>query len=177
MDLGVSDERKLLSHHDLENYLTPLFGSRWPNPHRFVLVSATKRLASTSHISVGYAEGPEPEDLLGWDQFTSELDGGLNTNPNRKTMLRGELERTARPLPPCGPVEVRLAFRCSSKRNWTSLWKPTGDCMGPVLGATREAGFNPKDDRIVSLAHHLEVDDNLKNALLVGMWWRWQGAP
>jgi len=169
MEVAVSDERKLLTHHDLENYLTPLFGSRWLSPSRFVLVSATKRVGGASRISVGYAIGPEVDDLSEWDRFTHVLDGGLNTN--RKTALRDELAVTAAPLP-AGPVDVRLAWRCSSKRNWVSLWKPTGDCMGPVLGTTRVAGFNPQDDRIVSLAHHREVDDALNHAIHVGMWWR-----
>jgi hypothetical protein len=169
MEIAVSDQRRVLTHHDLENYLNPLFGSRWLDSSKFVLVSATKRVGGASRISIGFAEGPEQEDLAGWNHFSKRLDAGLNTN--RKTMLRDELAVSAQELPP-GPVEVRLGWRCSSRRNWTSLWKPTGDCMGPVLGTTRSIGFNPRDDRIVSLAHHREVDDALKNALDVGMWWR-----
>ena len=48
--------------------------------------------------------------------------------------------------------------------------------QGPVVGTTRSIGFNPRDDRIVALAHHREVDEALKNALDVGMWWHPHGA-
>ena len=50
MEIAVSDQRRLLTHHDLENYLTPLFGSRWLDSGKFVLVSATKRVGGLSHI-------------------------------------------------------------------------------------------------------------------------------
>jgi hypothetical protein len=174
MEIAVSDAARLLNHHDLENYLTPLFGTRWLNPSRFVLVTAAKRVGGVNRITVGYAAGPMPEHLPGWYNFSTVLDGGL-TVKRRKLAVRDELAKCTRPLQP-GPVELRLAWRCSSRRNWTSLWKPTGDTMGPVLGTTRDAGFHPQDDRIVSLALHREIDDALKNTVHVGMWWRSQNA-
>jgi hypothetical protein len=170
MEVGVRDPQKLLIHHDLENYLTPLFGPTWLDPDKFVLVTARKGVRSTSSIVVGLATGPAIEDLVGWYSFATTLDGGFSRK-TRKTGLRDALAASAQPLPP-GPVEVRLAWRCSSKRNWVSLWKPTGDTMGPILGESRSMGFHPQDDRIVSLALHREIDDSLKNALHVGLWWR-----
>ena len=53
------------------------------------------------------------------------------------------------------------------------LWKPTGDTMGPVLGEDPSRGdFNPFDDRITSLAMHLNVDDSIGWGVDVGMWWQ-----
>lgn len=147
MEVGVSDGRKLLVHHDLENYLTPLFAARWLDSSRFALVTATKRIGGTSRIAVGYAGDPVIEDMGGWYSFTTMLDGGFGKK-SRKIGLRDELAASTQPLS-TGPVEVRLAWRCSSKRNWVSLWKPTGDTMGPFLGTSRNTGFNPQDDRIV----------------------------
>ncbi len=174
MKIGVSDAQRLLTHNDLENYLTPLFGVRWLDPTRFVFVSASKRVGGVSRIEVGYAAGPMSDTLSGWCTFSTVLDGGLSEK-RRKLALRDEIAKGVQPLQP-GPVEVRLAWRCSSKRNWTSLWKPTGDTMGPVLETTREAGFNPQDDRIVSLDLHREIDDALGNSIHLAMWWRSQGV-
>ena len=36
-----------------------------------------------------------------------------------------------------------MAFRCSLRRNWVWLWKPTGDALAPVLGFTNLGKFIP----------------------------------
>jgi hypothetical protein len=66
-----------------------------------------------------------------------------------------------------------LAWRCSARRNWSALWKPTGDAMGPVLGvANPDRPYHLNDDRIVDLELHRNIDDTLGNDVEVGMWWR-----
>ena len=55
LDVDVEDPTRLLRHYDLENYLTPLFGSRWLPASRFVLVSARKFVGGGSHIAWGVA--------------------------------------------------------------------------------------------------------------------------
>jgi hypothetical protein len=170
LDVGLLDQSKLLSHHDLENYLTPLFGRQCLDPNRFVLVLARKRIGRPSRIRVGYVVGPVIQDLSTWHSFETQLACGV-TSGEHKASLRDQIE-SATNLLPDGPVEVRMGWRCSSKRNWTNLWKPTGDVMGPILGATRSEGFNPRDDRIVALELQREVDDRLQNALQLGLWWR-----
>src|SRR5512138_2158493 len=42
LDVDVQKPEYLLKHHDLENYLTPLFGMKRLEPSRFVLVTARK---------------------------------------------------------------------------------------------------------------------------------------
>jgi len=170
LEVGVRDRNKLLSHHDLENYLTPLFGRQCLDPNRFTLVRASKRVGGPSRIRVGYANGPVIQDLSTWHSFETQLDCGL-TSGERKASLRDQI-RSGAELLPDRPVGVRMGWRCSSKRNWTTLWKPTGDVMGPILGVTRNEGFNPRDDRIVALEFQREVDDRLQNALQLGLWWR-----
>src|SRR5690349_15386905 len=44
LEVGVPNRNQLLLHHDLENYLTPLFGRRCLDPTRFALVRASKRV-------------------------------------------------------------------------------------------------------------------------------------
>ena len=38
-------------------------------------------------------------------------------------------------VPSTGPVEVQIAYRLSSLRNWAALWKPTIDAMGATLAS------------------------------------------
>jgi hypothetical protein len=83
-----------------------------------------------------------------------------------------------------GDVAVQLAWHCLSgrnwrqPRNWSALWKPTGDAMGPILGpvhaqdASNKRRFNPDDHRIVALGLHLNIDEKMEYDVEVGMWWR-----
>jgi hypothetical protein len=74
---------------------------------------------------------------------------------------------------PPGPARVRVAWRCASRRNWCTLWKPTGDAMGPVLGcANPQRPYHLEDDRIIDLEFHRNIDDTLGHDVEVGMWWR-----
>lgn len=111
----------------------------------------------------------------GWHHFSHAAGSGSEAK-RWKEGLRSALARAgARQLPP-GPVEVHLAWRCSPIRNWTNLWKPTGDTMGPVLGETRRRGFDPADDRIVVLGLHVNPDPEMVYEVDVGMWWRSRGS-
>lgn len=93
--------------------------------------------------------------------------------PAWKQQLFDGLVADGATISPSGPMEVRLAWRCSKQRNWTNLWKLTGDAMGPVLGISNPAKpFNPDDDRIVDLQMHLNVDDAVGYDVDVGVWWR-----
>lgn len=51
LDVDVQDPQRLLRHYDLENYLTPLFGSRCLPSSRFMLVSAKKYVGGGSRIN------------------------------------------------------------------------------------------------------------------------------
>jgi len=171
MDIDAEEPGRLLHHHDLENYLTPVVSHLGAD--RFQLVSARKRVGGGSQLLVGSVR---PVDQLaaseGWEHFACCAGAGTQTK-GWKANLRAALA-ASRPeglLP--GPVEVHLAWRCSPRRNWVWLWKPTLDAMGPVLGEPDPQNpFNPADDRVVYLALHCSVDAMAGHSVDVEMWWR-----
>ena len=171
LDVDVEEPDRLLRHYDLENYLTPLFEKPGLPPERFALVSARKKVGDGSRIVCGPAEQGTAE-TGDWSHFSANAGSGTDKPVWKEGLAKRLAESSPTPLPP-GPAAVRLAWRCSSRRNWTMLWKPTGDAMGPVLGvADPRQPFNPNDDRIVDLELHRVVDDSLGHDVIVGMWWR-----
>lgn len=173
LTVDVIEPTRLHKHYDLENYLTPLFGSRVLPARRFAFVRATKRVGGGSSIRCGRAKLLDGNAVGGgWHHYSMRTSISATTT-QWKTTVRAGLE-TSQPAPvPPGPARVRLAWRCSGERNWTGLWKPTGDVMGPVLGCDDpRKPFAPRDDRITDLELHLGVDESLRWDVIVGMWWR-----
>ncbi len=71
-----------------------------------------------------------------------------------------------------------IRFGVSSQRNWSALWKPAIDALGPVLGIQDLIKpFRPDDDRIVDLALHRPIDDALGNDVDIEAWWPQAVAP
>ncbi|HEY2412992.1 MAG TPA: hypothetical protein VGI40_12150 [Pirellulaceae bacterium] len=167
--IGVSDPKTLLIACDLENYLFPLFGTKWLPPGRFALVRATKQVGVQHRIAIGTAFAQQPI-LTDWQHAEIDAGAGHTTKP-WKQRIRDKLAANCAPLP-AGPATVQIVFRCSPQRNWTTLWKPAGDCMGPILGECRNYGFNPCDDRITELDLHKAIDDDCGNDVEIHYWWR-----
>lgn len=74
-------------------------------------------------------------------------------------------------------VVLDLGFVVSSLRNWTTLWKPTIDALGPLLGTSAsEAPWAPRarDDRIVELGLHRTTDNSVGYDVVIRAWWRGQ---
>jgi hypothetical protein len=70
-------------------------------------------------------------------------------------------------------VAVCIRLGVSSRRNWSELWKPAIDALGPVLGIRDPRyPFRPDDDRIVDLELHRNIDESLENDVIVDIWWR-----
>jgi hypothetical protein len=161
MDIDVRKPDRLLRHHDVENYLAPVV--RHLGVNRFVLVSATKRVGGGSQLLIGMAELISMDtDLASWSHFSCAAGNRADASP-WKIGLRTALAAEHPQVLPPGSVAVQLAWRCSQRRSWMQLWKPTGDAMGPVLGEPDPRNpFNPADDRIGFLQLHRNV----------GMWWR-----
>jgi hypothetical protein len=167
VDVKLTDH--LLRFHDLENYLFPLFRTGCFRPGDFVLVSGLKRVGGGSTLEVGVAESMDNSELSSWIHFWCAPGSGAQTRAwkerIRSNLLAREFGRLAD-----GPVAVHVAWRAAAKRNWTWLWKPTGDAMGPILGESRP--YNPRDDRIVDLHLHWDPDDTIGHDVHVSLWWR-----
>jgi hypothetical protein len=172
LDTDVQDSARLLRHYDLENYLTPLFGARWLPPSKFVLVSARKYVGGGSRIACGIAKPLIAPDEQDWSHFSINAGRGAAHHEWKERIRSGLAASNPIPIPP-GPARVRIAWRCAASRNWCTLWKPTGDAMGPVLGtANPDRPYQLNDDRIVNLELHRQVDESLNHDVVVGMWWR-----
>jgi hypothetical protein len=173
LDVDVERPAHLLRHHDLENYLTPLFGMKRLDASRFPLVTARKYVGGGSRLVVGTARHTADSVLFqNWAHFSYTAHGSVQTK-QWKEKLRNALAAT-KPTPLTAPaVEVQIAWTCSPRRNWVSLWKPTGDCMGPILGEQNPLRpFAPDDDRIVELQFHRMLDESLGNDVHIDIWWR-----
>jgi hypothetical protein len=83
LDVDVEKADRLLRHYDLENYLTPLVGSRALPPHRFVSVSARKFVGGGSRITCGRVK-PSSEMRGGeWSSFSCNAGPALTRRPGR----------------------------------------------------------------------------------------------
>ena len=171
MDIDVQLDARLTHHYDLENYLTPVVYRL--GAHRFTFVSAEKRVGGGSRLLIGRVEPLDAADgLKEWEHVSCRAGSGTEKTA-WKANIRHALAAACSGLLPPGPVEVHLAWRCSPARNWVSLWKPTGNAMGPVLGEPyANKPFYPNDDRIVRLGLHLNLDKHIGHEVDVGMWWR-----
>ena len=169
LTVDVKAREWLLRFHDLENYLFPLFRTECFRPAQFMLVSGTKRVGGGSTLQLGVAQPMDGDGLFGWTHYACSPGSGTQTKSWKERIRRSLISAALTPMRD-GPVAVQLAWRGAARRNWTWLWKPTGDAMGPVLGETRP--YNPLDDRIVELHLHWGPDDSLGHSVQVGMWWR-----
>jgi len=172
MQIDVKEPVHLLHHHDLDNYLYPVVQRLGAS--RFQLVSATKCVGGGSFLQIGSTKpvncNPERE---GWLFFQHDTGSLSIVKSSWKSSIRDRLKaQQIQELKP-GAVELQLVWNCSPRRNWISLWKPTIDAMGPVLGESYpQRQFYPNDDRIVSLALHLHTDNSIGWSVRIGMMWR-----
>lgn len=172
LSVDVEHEGRLSTHYDLENYLTPLFGRHALPPERFVLVRSEKHIGGGSTLSIGKAS---PAGSPVAPMFTRMLTGST-ARAAWKEQLRSALEESGVEELPEGFVRVAICWKCSPKRNWTGLWKPTGDAMGPVLGYVNPANpYHPRDDRITELEFQVVTDEGMGWDVEVGMSWGMAG--
>lgn len=152
--VGVAPAEPLLKHRDLDNYLAPIARRIHRTGRRIVSAHASKAHAAGSSIAVDIARpSAEAGDGRVW---VADLHVSYE-KPAYKEAIRdtvsdgGEL--------PDGPVAVEISFVVSPERNWLSLWKPTIDALGPLLGhAPGAAEWNARDGRITQLALHCAYD-------------------
>lgn len=169
LDVGLADHVELLhGGHDLDNYLFPLarrFGAR-----RFDAVFASKRHAANSTIAIGPAVPQDPGHAVTPPLLSVRTNMSATSTAWKEAIHQAC--RAAQPEPaPDGPLRVRLCFRTSSRRNWSTLWKPAIDALGPLVGMPDpNRPFRPSDDRITELELHRNVDDSLGHDVVIAAW-------
>ncbi len=173
LDVDVRKAESLLKHHDLENYLTPLFGSQKLDSKQFSLVSARKYVGGGSRLQIGSATVVTNNSILSdWRHFNYTTHGSTQNNQWKENLRNALALEERQPLPPFA-IEMQIAWKTSPKRTWVNLWKITGDCLGPILGEPNPLKpFAPNDDRIVKLAFHHTTDANMKYDIHIDIWWR-----
>jgi hypothetical protein len=164
--VGLPDSRSLVAGGgDLDNYLFPIV--RGLGADRFDAVFGCRVHAPMSTIAVApacareWATGP---DMVVRTSVSA-------SSPAWKRQVR-EACAAVSPQVDDGALALDLEFRVSGARNWSTLWKPAIDSLGPVLGvANPSRPFAPNDDRIVSLGLHRVIDDTMGWDVALSVWW------
>lgn len=165
LDVGLSDQVKLLDQHDLDNYLFPL-ARRLTKDREFVLASvwATKSVGETSSVRCESSHIRVTPEEVGY-RATIRTTASAQTKAY-KQQINGHLASAEKLAD--GPVALELAFVVGSRRNWLNLWKPTIDALDRLLGRTRpEREWNPLDGRIIDLGMHCVIDPALGNDVAI----------
>lgn len=173
LNIGFPSSRSLTAAGgDLDNYLFPI--ARRLGAARFDAMFGSKSHAEWSSIAIAPSrelEGvPQPNMRV-------RTTAAASTRAWKEEVRAACQTASPRNLPTEGPIDLDLEFRVSPARNWSSLWKPAIDALGPLLGyrdPTRP--FAPRDDRIVRLGLHRVLDPSLGWDIMVSAWWTTAGA-
>jgi hypothetical protein len=153
--------------HDLDNYLLPV--ARRIGPQRIDAMFGRKIYADSSTIAV--AAATPARNSPGDPQLVVRTVGSSESSAWKQQIYDASRAIYSSPLP-AGPIKLCIRFGVSSRRNWSTLWKPAIDALGPVLGIQDSAKlFHPDDDRVVDLALHHTVQDTLGNDVEIEAWW------
>ncbi|MET8809703.1 hypothetical protein [Streptomyces sp. NPDC004546] len=170
LDVGLAHDVALTrGGRDLDNYLFPL--ARRFGAGRFDAFFARKRHATHSTIAIGPAVLPSPGNAEQAEPLFSVRTSMSATSPAWKQALHRAC-RVVQSEPIAGDgLRLVLCFEVSGRRNWSTLWKPAIDALGPLLGMPDpRRPFRPLDDRVVDLALHRVVDDTLGDDIVVTVW-------
>jgi hypothetical protein len=168
MELTVGlPRRQLTVDRDLDNYLLPVANRL--SRHRFCAVFGTKAVQNESVLRCGPTSpiGPGPDPSL-----ELRVSGSYEHRAWKERIHRACA--AVRPnMPPGVPVALDVAFELAPRRNWTSLWKPAIDALGPLLGTPRaDRPFAPDDGRITELGLHRTWNSHIGHDVRLAYWWR-----
>lgn len=153
---------------DLDNYLLPVV--RRVGADRVAAVFGRKLQQPGSTIAVGIAA--RQTDLPEAPQLRLRTTASTESHAWKQAIHDACRNVSSEPLP-SGPLALCIRFGVSSQRNWSTLWKPAIDALGPMLGMPHpEHPFRPNDDRIVDLELHRDVGDALAHDVIIDFWWR-----
>ncbi|MFC4066906.1 hypothetical protein [Actinoplanes subglobosus] len=167
--VGLPDPLPLDSGgRDLDNYLFPV--ARRLGANRVAAAFGRKVHQQGSTIAIGAAVPAEEAATPALLTVRTSVSTG---SPAWKQAIHQACrDAVAEPLPP-GLVALQVVFGVSRHRNWTTLWKPAIDALGPMLGMPNPAKpYQPNDDRIVDLALHRHIDDTLHHDVTITAWWQ-----
>jgi hypothetical protein len=187
LSLGLPETTSLIGGgHDLDDYVFPVVGRL--GPVRFDAVFATKQHADHSAVRIAPAVTVNPAtgnpatgnpaaidpatDSATSPGFRARITAPATSIEWKQQLHDAVRDVTTAPAPP-GAVAVELRLSVSRRRNWTALWKPAIDALGPILGVrdpTRP--YLADDDRITDLSLHRRFDDLLGDRVIVELWWR-----
>lgn len=165
--VGLPHNKSLASGGgDLDNYLFPI--ARRLGASKFDAVFGTKIHAVSSALIVGPAER-----MFDAREANMEVRTTASASARAwKEQVRHACMAAAPVLPLAGALSVDVEFHVSSVRNWSTLWKPAIDSLGPLLGEPDpRRPFMPNDDRIVQLGLHRSIDESLGWDIVVRVWW------
>jgi hypothetical protein len=172
LTLALPDGHPLTRHPDLDNYLLPVVSRL--GQRRIPAVFAEKVHADTSTLTVAPAR-LRPDDEP--PQLQLRASGSYEHPAWQAQVFDACAAAVDGARPSAAPVQLDLAFGVSSLRNWTTLWKPTIDALGPLLGVPDpERPLAPNDDRVVRLGLHRTIDDSLGHDVAISAWWTLLGG-
>lgn len=153
---------------DLDNYLLPVV--RRIGASRVAAVFGRKLQRAESTIAVGVAarQAELPESAQLHIRTTTSAQ-----SPAWKHAIHEACRRVSSEPLPSGPIALCIRFGVSSRRNWSALWKPAIDALGPLLGMPDpKYPFRPNDARVVELELHRDIDDVLADDVVIDVWWK-----
>jgi hypothetical protein len=168
LNVGLGPDVDLMHQRDLDNFLQPIAEVL---PSSVCSYWATKSTAPTSSVSVGPAVVATDADFEGWQCASADSSAAAGSTV-WKTAINAAIARAAIPAPD-GPVELQVTFAVGAARRWLELWKPAIDSLDAILGRTRpDRPFHRRDDRVVRLALHRNIDPNLGRGAAIDVYWR-----
>jgi hypothetical protein len=148
---------------DLDNYLYPL--AKRLGAGQLAAVFGRK-MHGTSWLAVNVAQPHTPAEP---PHFSTRMSAHTSAGGGRAE-LRDRLRRARLdPLRP-GPVAMDVAMTTGPGRNWSNVWKPLIDSLGPILGEDPRRPFHPADERITRLGLHHNIDHTVGHDVIVELW-------
>lgn len=157
---------------DLDNFLTPV--ARALPSERVVSMHAIRDPASPSAIAIAAAAPDEAPPAPASDFVTARTSASATTSAWKQQVASQVGVHPASHS--SAPLGLEITFRVSAQRNWVTLWKPAIDALGGILGLVGDRPWHPRDERIVSLALHRQLDPAIGHAVKMGFWW-WEASP
>lgn len=169
LTIGVPEPESLTQGRHLDNYLLTV-ASLLGQQRRIPAVFGRKVHGAVSALRVGPARYRA-------DDVSHAMEVRVSGPPDEPAWRERVRDACATAVgdrePGMETVLLDLAFAVSSLRNWTTLWKPTIDALGPLLGTrSPDQPWAARDDRIVRLGLHRITSNSLARDVVVRAWWR-----